>query len=411
LANPFLVLGGIAVGIVTAGFGILQVPGWISSAQDAAVMNDLANVRATQAAAASQLGSFLSSLDAPEAADLGLNSKKSDSTVSLSMTSTSDSWCAVGLSASGTYLAASNATTEFGKGATAEAAADEAGCTVVPGGGAGGGGGGAGEFPTTIGAAVPVSDDVPMLNTMYGYRVTGDGHISNSQTSVSDAGEISELSYTLPDGRVAYGGGVDQQGRTIVSTDPEWDGSTYHGELWRLTGGTYELIGAYTGTGSFGISPNGEVTFLKESNGKVELQRATGGKFTTVRALDIPAFDASNPAVTDSGDVIGAYDGKLTKFAADGSVSYPAGDEYFRSSVAATQNGGFAFANGTAMTFYAADGSSHSVDMGGIVSALQAGADGVLTYKAGDTSGIVEVRSLASDGTHLLWAYSNEAPM
>lgn len=28
MANPFLVLGGIAVGIITATFGILQVPGW-----------------------------------------------------------------------------------------------------------------------------------------------------------------------------------------------------------------------------------------------------------------------------------------------------------------------------------------------------------------------------------------------
>ncbi|WP_431796562.1 hypothetical protein [Microbacterium enclense] len=44
MANPFLVLGGIAVGIVAATFGILQVPGWIGTAQDVAAVNDLAQV-------------------------------------------------------------------------------------------------------------------------------------------------------------------------------------------------------------------------------------------------------------------------------------------------------------------------------------------------------------------------------
>lgn len=53
MANPFLVLGGIAVGIVTAGFGILQVPGWIANAQDASAKNDVAQVSIGQAASLS----------------------------------------------------------------------------------------------------------------------------------------------------------------------------------------------------------------------------------------------------------------------------------------------------------------------------------------------------------------------
>jgi hypothetical protein len=56
MANPFLVLGGIAVGIVTAGFGILQVPGWIASAQDASATNDIAQVSIGQSAALSIQG-------------------------------------------------------------------------------------------------------------------------------------------------------------------------------------------------------------------------------------------------------------------------------------------------------------------------------------------------------------------
>ena len=56
MANPFLVLGGIAVGIVTAAFGILQVPGWVASAQDASAKNDLAQIAIGQAASLSATG-------------------------------------------------------------------------------------------------------------------------------------------------------------------------------------------------------------------------------------------------------------------------------------------------------------------------------------------------------------------
>ena len=56
MANPFLVLGGIAVGIVTAAFGILQVPGWVASAQDASAKNDIAQISIGQAASLSATG-------------------------------------------------------------------------------------------------------------------------------------------------------------------------------------------------------------------------------------------------------------------------------------------------------------------------------------------------------------------
>ena len=62
MANPFLVLGGIAVGIITATFGVLSVPGWVESAQDAAAVNDLSNLRAAQAKHAAETGSYASDL-------------------------------------------------------------------------------------------------------------------------------------------------------------------------------------------------------------------------------------------------------------------------------------------------------------------------------------------------------------
>src|SRR5690606_11148725 len=58
MANPFLVIGGIAVGVATAAFGILSVPGWISAAQDAAAINDMSNIRIAQAKLLSQNGEY-----------------------------------------------------------------------------------------------------------------------------------------------------------------------------------------------------------------------------------------------------------------------------------------------------------------------------------------------------------------
>lgn len=58
MANPFLVLGGVAVGVITAGIGVLQVPGWIDSANDSAATQDLSQVALSQEAAATVLGEY-----------------------------------------------------------------------------------------------------------------------------------------------------------------------------------------------------------------------------------------------------------------------------------------------------------------------------------------------------------------
>ncbi|SDH51021.1 hypothetical protein [Microbacterium sp. 77mftsu3.1] len=68
MANPFLVLGGIAVGIITAAFGVLAVPGWVASAQDASAKNDIAQVTIGQAASLSATGFVKSAVQAPAGA-------------------------------------------------------------------------------------------------------------------------------------------------------------------------------------------------------------------------------------------------------------------------------------------------------------------------------------------------------
>ena len=64
MANPFLVLGGVAVGVITAGIGVLAVPGWINGSQDSAAHNDLAQVAAAQSVALTESGQFQPSLAA-----------------------------------------------------------------------------------------------------------------------------------------------------------------------------------------------------------------------------------------------------------------------------------------------------------------------------------------------------------
>lgn len=135
MANPFLVLGGIAVGIVVASFGVLQVPGWVASAQDAAAINDLSNLNQAQAVHRSTAGTFTAeittlsggseaseivsetpvvTLAMPEMAlsanEYGLSFQLSAGVklAHLGVNQSGDAYCAVVRSASGNYFASTN---------------------------------------------------------------------------------------------------------------------------------------------------------------------------------------------------------------------------------------------------------------------------------------------------------------
>lgn len=130
MANPFLVLGGIAVGVVVATFGVLQVPGWVTSAQDAAATDDLANIRTAQALAISNPDdpSFVTDFDSLRSGHFGLQFGLSQNTELTFLDANEDSWCAVVKSGSGEYLAAGSDANVIGRGATQRLAADSAGC-------------------------------------------------------------------------------------------------------------------------------------------------------------------------------------------------------------------------------------------------------------------------------------------
>lgn len=130
MANPFLVLGGIAVGIATAAFGILAVPGWVASAQDAAATNDIAQVTAAQNISLSESGRYATSLatlvsDSARIVTSGgvKNFTATDPTGKHQLT--------VSRSASGTYFARTSDRAKIGSGKTIEAAVIASGSTVT----------------------------------------------------------------------------------------------------------------------------------------------------------------------------------------------------------------------------------------------------------------------------------------
>lgn len=129
MANPFLVLGGVAVGVITAGIGVLAVPGWIASAHDSAAMNDLGLIRSAESAAVLQLGAFTDDVEVLTSGELGVAYEPSEG-VSLTglEATTSESWCGVVQSKTGRYFAASNKQAAITVAPGAEAAMTLAGC-------------------------------------------------------------------------------------------------------------------------------------------------------------------------------------------------------------------------------------------------------------------------------------------
>lgn len=119
MANPFLVLGGIAVGLTVAGFGILQVPGWIADAQDASAQNDLAQIALAQATASSQTGQYtlLANLQSgwSDGFNAGIQMRPSAAShAHVSVNAHGDKWAAVVVSESGrVFVRTSDAKTVF----------------------------------------------------------------------------------------------------------------------------------------------------------------------------------------------------------------------------------------------------------------------------------------------------------
>lgn len=117
MANPFLVLAGVAVGVITAGVGILSVPGWIDSANNSAVQSDLAQVALAQEAAATLTGSYVSVGEledgtTADGADFGVRFQPSQGPeTAIVVSATGDAWAAISVSRSGHVFVRTSAST------------------------------------------------------------------------------------------------------------------------------------------------------------------------------------------------------------------------------------------------------------------------------------------------------------
>ena len=125
MANPFLVLGGVVLGIVTAGFGIAQVPGWIGAAQDGAAQNDIDQVKMAQASSITQTVRPLASISALNTAATGVTIQQSTG-VKVGISINNSDYVVVTQSASGKYFASINGG-KIGSGTTIALAVTAAG--------------------------------------------------------------------------------------------------------------------------------------------------------------------------------------------------------------------------------------------------------------------------------------------
>jgi hypothetical protein len=130
VANPYITIGAVAVGIVAAAFGVFAVPGWITSAQDAAAMKDLGNIRTAQANEYTLHERYGVDLASFGDGEWGVEVDMSDGVTLAGISASDDDWCASTKSQSGTYFAVTGDNTDFGRGATAAAALRDAGCDL-----------------------------------------------------------------------------------------------------------------------------------------------------------------------------------------------------------------------------------------------------------------------------------------
>lgn len=128
MANPFIVIGGVAVGVITAAFALLQVPGWVAGAHDASAKNDLAIVGIALENAYTVTDTYPTDLGALGSGQYGVNFVLGTDDVMVAASGAR--WCATARSESGAYFAASNRAGDFGEGATADDAAADANCAA-----------------------------------------------------------------------------------------------------------------------------------------------------------------------------------------------------------------------------------------------------------------------------------------
>ncbi|SDH33547.1 hypothetical protein [Microbacterium sp. 77mftsu3.1] len=323
MANPYLVLGGIAVGIIVAVFGVLAVPGWVKSAQDASAVNDLSHVSIGEAAASAKGFGYLNGPGLIDrASDLGVQFTPS-SNVKLCVTASTDgkAYAAVALSPSGAFFARTHTATKAMEASTSAAALTAVGglptgvpnpvvsgdCApgaLVPGSGtASGPVGPAPIVAKPAGAVVALNDPAYVAYTSHGLYTLG---ADNQITRIVD-GEARLVSWTgaiesrySPINSSAQMAVDAKDNLYVVAVGPDGGGVAHH-TVYRLApDGTSEVATRFPTSGPpplVASSPDGNV-FVAMAGTVYRL--ATDGTRTTVGTYSdwgVIAMTADNAGV------------------------------------------------------------------------------------------------------------------
>lgn len=293
MANPYLIIGGIAVGIATAGFGILMVPGWVAAAQDASAINDLVSVATVEALASSTGLGYLSTAEMDANADtIGATFTTDSPLLCVTRSGAGDAYAAVALSASGTYFARTHTTRVALPGATPEAALAAVG--GLPGG-----------------VAMPVLEDNCQTDTPASTVTTMGAvrnviHTENGVFAVDNSGKLVRA-------------GADGLPHTVAVTGPAASMTFDGASLGRDEAHSLYLSGRYTSetgvqtqavvkvatdlTSSIvaeapassrfvvGSSARGTVFFYQHTGGTGTMWKVTGAGVTQVPMNDQPSVD------------------------------------------------------------------------------------------------------------------------
>ena len=120
MSHPFLVLGGIAITVLTTAFGVLQVPGWVDAAHDASTSASLRHIDTWEESAVSSTRRYWpGSQISAEAGNLGPAFNQSGSKlICVSASADGSGYAVVAQSESDQFFARTSRTDTEGKGET-----------------------------------------------------------------------------------------------------------------------------------------------------------------------------------------------------------------------------------------------------------------------------------------------------
>lgn len=113
MANPHLIIAGLALTVASAAIGIFAVPGWIDAAHDAAAVRDITSITQAQIVSNDVHGRYFGDLSESTTNEWGVQVTMSEGVELLELDGGEGGWCAAVQSQTGNVFAASHATEHY----------------------------------------------------------------------------------------------------------------------------------------------------------------------------------------------------------------------------------------------------------------------------------------------------------